>query len=438
MGEVFKMTQYSVTCDLFPLNLTQYCKEIADTNVFKDVTLVSDDNVEFKTHKALLSCFSQTLRNSFNEDDDLTIVLPGINSGVLQILLHFIYTGNTSFSSVNLEDVMDAGRYLKVEGMTEENVYLQDIDVDEEATLHVKREQESNENVQPDIHTKNDKRIFKLNEKINIMCCQCSFMTKDDLEMKDHIVENHIEEERYCPFCYKKSYPTWKKFRIHMKDVHKCQTRFCNYCEFIAHSVNDLREHMAKIHSNKGSNLKCNVCHRKLPSLRKIQIHTALMHGSRIFKCTECTKSSSRKEDIQIHIEAVHEGVRYDCEFCDYKGTTKSNLKYHISSIHDSQRFFCNKCDVSSTKQSYINRHFKLEHEGFRFKCDECDHTATTAYVIKMHKKKKHDKVFIHCEFCKFKTHTKYNLNKHQQRRHFKAENNISRYMKRKQKVKYE
>ena len=224
-------------------------------------------------------------------------------------------------------------------------------------------------------------------------------MTKDDLEMKDHIIENHIEEDRYCPICDNRSYPTWNKFRNHMSDVHKWQVRFCNYCKYLAHSVPDLKEHVVKFHRNENANLKCNVCRRELPSQRKLKIHTALIHGSRIFSCAECEKTSSRKDDIRTHIDAVHEGVRYDCELCDYKGTTKPNLRDHISSNHDHQRFYCNKCDVSSTKQSYINRHIKLDHEGFRFKCDECEHTAKTAYVIKMHKKKKHDKVFIHCDF---------------------------------------
>ena len=431
------MKQYSVAWDLFPLNLSQYFTEIAETNIFKDATLVSDDNEEFRVHKVILSCFSETLRESFtaHHNDDITIVLPSIKSDVLHILLQFIYNGKVEFSSGKLEDVLEAGRYLKIDGMTEENVYLQDID--EEVTLVIKKEEESNENSLSEIdlkseddHLKNNKRnfnrIFKIDERINILCSQCDFKTTDDLEMKDHIVQNHIEEERYCHICDNRSYPTWKKFRNHMKDVHKWQIRFCNHCEFLAHSVSELREHAVEIHSNKGSDLKCNVCPRKLPSQRKLKIHVAIKHGHRIFACTQCDyKTSYRKEEIRTHIEAVHEGIRYNCEFCDYKGTTKPNLKNHISSIHENQRFYCNQCDVSSTKQGYINRHIKLDHEGFRYKCDECDHVAKTAYIIKMHKNKKHDNNFVYCDFCKFKTHRKVYLKKHQEKKHFKTENNI-------------
>ena len=416
------MKQYFIAWDSFPINLLQYIKEIAYRNVFTDVTLVSDDKVEFRAHQVILACFSEIFRDCVPEHQDtITILLPGIKSNVLQVLIDFIYTGNTTFevnNMVKVEDLLEAGRCLRIQGIKEANFHQQNSD--EKYPISIKLEEFKAED-EKSLRNKqrNFKRIFDLDERINILCSQCDFITKDDLEMKDHIILNHVEEERYCTICDNKSFPTWKKFRNHIRDVHKHQFRWCNHCEFLALSISDLKDHVAQIHSSKGSNIKCDQCSKKLPSQRNLKIHLAVKHGCRIFSCTECDyKTSYRKDSVRTHIESAHKGIRYYCKSCDYKGTTKANLRDHINSVHKNQRFYCNQCDVSSSQKGYINRHIKTDHEGHRFKCDKCDYMAKDAYVVRDHIKLKHDKIFLFCNICKYKTHNKRNLKSHTNKKH--------------------
>ena len=130
--KISMMKQYFIAWDSFPINLLQYIKEIAYGNVFTDVTLVSDDKVEFRAHQVILACFSEIFRDCVPEHQDtITILLPGIKSNVLQVLIDFIYTGNTTFevnNMVKVEDLLEAGRCLRIQGIKEANFHQQNSD----------------------------------------------------------------------------------------------------------------------------------------------------------------------------------------------------------------------------------------------------------------------------------------------------------------------
>ena len=86
-----------------------------DSNL-TDVTLVSDDDVSFRTHKIILSASSPVFKKilSHNNEQCSVIYLRGIRSEILTYILKFMYSGEIRLNQQEITEFFAVGKDLKL------------------------------------------------------------------------------------------------------------------------------------------------------------------------------------------------------------------------------------------------------------------------------------------------------------------------------------
>ena len=98
-------------------------------NNFSDVTLVSDDQIQIKAHKIVLSACSPVLKNILvnNTHPHPIIYLRGVKNQELNSILHFIYFGEVKIAHVRINEFLDIAKDLELN--CEESI-IQETDAD--------------------------------------------------------------------------------------------------------------------------------------------------------------------------------------------------------------------------------------------------------------------------------------------------------------------
>ena len=86
-----------------------------------DITLVTNDDREFKAHRNVLSAaspfFCKLLQSDMKENREGIIRLEEISGSVMEDVLEFIYTGTVEVTQENAEELIAAGNYLIIPGL---------------------------------------------------------------------------------------------------------------------------------------------------------------------------------------------------------------------------------------------------------------------------------------------------------------------------------
>ena len=83
---------------------------------FADVTLVSEDQIEYEAHRAVLAACSPVLRNLLHEGSS-RINLAGVYHEELQALIEFIYLGQTVIAATRYDEFFNFANNLSLHGL---------------------------------------------------------------------------------------------------------------------------------------------------------------------------------------------------------------------------------------------------------------------------------------------------------------------------------
>ena len=93
MGEKFNSTWHN-----FSSHGKELFKDLLESQEFTDVTLVSDDQHQYKVHKFILSACSTVFNQILTSNPlNTSIYLRGINHEELESILQFTYLGEATF-----------------------------------------------------------------------------------------------------------------------------------------------------------------------------------------------------------------------------------------------------------------------------------------------------------------------------------------------------
>ena len=100
----------------FDTNLALSSRELFNERSFTDVTLVSDDLQVTTAHRLVLSRSSSTFQKLLliNSSANSTLYLRGIRQNVLDLILHFIYTGEVDVPTDEITDFLKAANDLNI------------------------------------------------------------------------------------------------------------------------------------------------------------------------------------------------------------------------------------------------------------------------------------------------------------------------------------
>ena len=98
-------------------HLSKTLKEMMTTNLFADVTLITDDKKHLKAHKNILSACSPFFNDILTFDamnNHSEIYLTGIQHADLESILQFIYLGETIFCEERIEELSSVTKILDI------------------------------------------------------------------------------------------------------------------------------------------------------------------------------------------------------------------------------------------------------------------------------------------------------------------------------------
>ena len=408
---------YSLIWQAFTGHLQLMLRELYESEKFSDLTLICDDQTEFRVHQSVLSVSSPVLGRIIDNcpAQHPLIYLRGIQSEEIQSILQFIYLGEAKVSPQRIEEFIRVAKDLRVKEIKdnldvieEENKdfpddpsYFTENFIDDEKKENVDNKKEiydliddkespviqynnkatENENIQEPFPS------IKTGDGANKSVCQ----TNEDLNFEFKTIP--------CTFSAGCNYRarTKKQLDKHVETIHEKKLQ-CSECgqRFVRRSV--LLNHVEAKHE--GIRYPCDQCSYQSVSVTLLKRHSKIVHEGLRYHCDQCEYTSSRQQCLKQHIQSKHEGIRYPCDKCEYEAADPRTLKTHVRMIHDKVKYPCDQCEYQAISKTRLNSHIKIKHEGVRLSCDQCDHQFMTRDSLRIHIKSKHQGIKVPCPQC--------------------------------------
>jgi len=266
--------------DTFTDHLQLMFKDLYEERKHSDVTLVCDDQTQFKAHKIVLRACSPVFKKIIdnNPSQHPLIYLRGIQSYEMESILQFMYLGEGRFYQERM------GEFIKV---------AQDLEV-KEISDAVEMPGEEEDIIDDNIPANDIEETFQQENQGQVQ------------KPKPRQARSQISTDTKstkCPEC-EAVFTTKGNMVAHYRSKHEGVKYPCNQCDYQATTQSDLKKHIQSVHK-----------------------------GIR-YPCNQCDYQATLQGDLKKHIQSVHEGIRYPCNQCDYQATQLSNLQRHISAKH--------------------------------------------------------------------------------------------------------
>ena len=299
-------------------------RELMVTQNYSDVTLVTEDQHQFKAHKFILSGCSSVFRNILEiNPQNMSIFLRGVQHQELESILQFIYLGETTIHQNLLTEFFNVSKDLdikEISGCSTSNDY----------EMEIKKKTES-------ITTEEDNKMFP-------DFLEVSMQQNDDIDVNE-------ETETALSLESEKLFPDFLEVPLQQEESISPKSKK----KFEPIKISDTL-------------WECSQCDKKLTTQIGIKIHMKATHEDKKYKCPQCDHQATQAGNLRLHIQAVHEGIKYPCQQCNHKATTLSNLKSHIMSKHLNAKYQCkeNNCDYQTTSNSGLSHHVKVKHDHIK------------------------------------------------------------------------
>ena len=304
-GQTFNIVQ-----NKFELLAPGVIRNLINDEHFTDVTLVTSDNRQLKCHKVILSSGSGFFRKVLSENTHThpLIYLKGISYKDLQLIIRFIYLGECKVPVIEVNEFIEIGKELKVEGL---------------------QEQEDENNEEGNQLTEGYQNYH--------------------LKKESHQVEKEIIHKNY-DISHEEKFSNQSSFLMDGDEDRKYP---CDQCDYKSKRKTGLKRHHESVHD--GIKYVCQECGYNATQISHLQKHKQSVHDGVTYDCPQCDYKATQKGNLQTHIKSVHDGVKYDCQQCYYKATKKSHLQTHIKSVHSNEKF-------ETSWKGHLYAHMKLKH----------------------------------------------------------------------------
>ena len=313
MGKKFNLTWHT-----FSSHGQELFRDLMESQEFSDVTLVSDDQHQYRVHKFILSACSTVFRKILTSTSLNTLIyLRGIHHQELESILQFIYLGEVTLNHERINEFLNVSKNLDIKEIGKNVVNK------EEETENVNEIENFDENdlIQSDVNPINDETA------IGSPAIQ---------ELRNTSSSSIINDQKK-PYKYK-----------------------CQQCDYQEDHKSNLNRHVQTKHE--GITFPCQQCDYKATNQSNLQRHFETKHEDTKYPCQQCDYQATNLRNLQFHIHSKHEGIKYPCQECDYQATHPSSLQMHIKSKHEGVKYPCQQCDYQATQLSHLKRHVKAKH----------------------------------------------------------------------------
>jgi len=321
-----------------------------------DVTLVSDDQVQFHAHKCVVSACSSVLKNLLlnNPHSHQLIYLRDVKQQELWSILQFMYSGEANIHKnrinaffINAKDLKINQLYDKVDEPEnrKDDADCDDIANNKTQVIALNRE------IQDDVADENGLKSLTGTNDDPVMDTR--------VENPDDNIQNFVGKLHKCVECGA-GYTRMQALMVHIRSKHEGIEYSCNQCEYHATQQSSLKTHKQSIHE--GFKYPCGLCEYQATHRTILKTHKQYVHAGFKYSCDQCEYQALYKGSINGHKKSKHEGFKYSCDQCDYKATQPVNLRSHKQSKHGGVKYFCNQCDYKAS-QDTLRKHKKVKHD---------------------------------------------------------------------------
>merc|ERR1712189_23215 len=238
MGEKFNLTWHT-----FSTRGQYLFKNLMETQEFTDVTLISDDQHQYRVHKFILSACSTVFRKILASNPlNTSIYLRGIHHEELESILQFIYLGEATFHPERMNEFLNVAKNLDIKEIGKNIVDK------EEETGDMNGEQSFEE----DLTIPSDEN--PINNETTLGRTASQVLTNSSSSL---INDNKNKKPYKCQDC---DYSATQKghIKIHVQSKHEGIKYPCHQCDYQATRSSSLQRHIESIHE--GIKYPCQQC----------------------------------------------------------------------------------------------------------------------------------------------------------------------------------
>ena len=418
----------SVVSKNFEQNVQEFYKQLLINTNFSDVTIASNDNVQFKAHKLVLSSCSEFFQNILlkNPHKNPLLYLNNVSSTEMRAIMEFMYLGECKVGQDAIGRFLKVGEELKIMGiqydLSKESKDIKEVDLNQIEVFLRKPKKEESDNTETEVMNKTDQD----NESVDWWSISISDPLENSESKIDKIPEIDLPDDLSdtlkakpfsCDICLEK-FAYCRSLKKHKRLTGHGTNLKCDVCHFKASKKSQIIKHWQEEHIGNKATYQCSSCNKKFPKYSALTKHKKYMHGKVEISCDQCNYKAPKQGILNQHIAIKHDGIRVVCDLCDTSFVSLANLRVHKKNIHDGIRYPCDKCDYSATQSQGLRSHQKIQHQGLRFECDQCEFKATGKSNLQVHKETKHENKKYKCDQCDFNANHPSSLYSHVKNMH--------------------
>ena len=422
------------------------CHRIEDR--FTDVTLISDDNEQFKAHKLVLSSGSKFFDKILGDisHSHPVIFLDSVYSGDLNNVLEYIYNGEIMVPEADLQTFLKLATRLKCSGLSrKQEKRIETSFKDQKESFH----DQQDENTLNDSHPKSDSQdnlIVKSESGSNESESDSFILSKSNMEdiissfalsteepMKSNnqgkflLLEKRKDVDSSCIIptdsCISSTNEavcTMNGKSISRESLNKVLEIFikpepndmfsCTQCPTQSSKKTNLQQH-AEIHLN--LQWKCDLCTHVLRTSATLRQHKRIsckgLQNTEESNCTGAQQVQIKQTPIKnesvapfgrelnlVNMERKFGNIvrKEVTKFCKIKGEMfamrdlNKILEEYYQKVSDNN-YKCLKCSTTTKNKSHMEEHAQIHVKDLEFKCDHCCKIVSTTNKMRQHKLKK-------------------------------------------------
>ena len=177
-----------------------------------------------------------------------------------------------------------------------------------------------------------------------------------------------------CPVC---SYSGASQFHFqaHLNTHYDVQ---CPRCDFVTHTDNKLKIHLAEEHGVSDSEIEKGV---KVPRVSN--------EKSKKLLCKQCGFKTLDNDEYWEHARGhIKPEKLLTCPKCPFVTEYKHHLEYHLRNHFGSKPFKCPHCNYSCVNKSMLSSHMKSHSAIYQYRCRDCTYVSKYCHSLKLHLRK--------------------------------------------------
>ena len=406
-------------------NRTRYYNELLESQEMSDVTLACD-GYEVGAHKIIISGSSTFFKEVIRKSKHVNpyIYIKGVSKETLETIIKFIYLGEATARTDNLEKLVEAGNELKVFGLTEEPLKTHNSLSNKkhfESSVDMNTESEGSEQNETNLSDIDVAYLVKKEREVEALKCELEEVSesKDQsdstrllTEIKKRITTNvdDLGNKNFkCNVC-EREFATMGYIRPHIETHLEGFSHKCKFCDVVKRTRKSIQHHQKRYHKSVNNETINAETHDddnedgKISTEAEVDMDAVCKEEERTADSKNVKKQIEDNEEGKTNIEI--EAVCEEDKTADGKeaknvvigeivdDSNKERFEKELENLmitgEGNNHYKCKVCQKELRNKAKMKLHSEIHLEGFSHKCKYCETVKKTLRSIQLHEWDQH------------------------------------------------